>query len=630
MILRQPLYFALVRYNEKYNTSSNYGGGYLFTTSLSVTQNMNWESVKKPLLEGLANQYYGEPKMYHYPVLSWQDENGNELKDSDLVGTNNRYFYTLFKKEDGTPYRVDADYDKGPLTEGTHTIEVKNVDNGVIIAYTEIGDEVTYIPLGEKVTLPKNTRIRLYAQGYEMTEDDKDWEGKLTSLKLVSGDTEKDIANGDNYYTIKLNKDYTVEAAFIKTTEIQRKRSKFNFYTDRANVPGKYSSTVELGILAEENSYKYQKLDPSEYTLRIANEEDFFKAGISSDRYEGDLFTYENGILSSKGELALGYYEVPFVITYQGQDLLYDEVYEDAYSAYVGIGATNSFYHGVVKLGDQYETDNGTYHIGQVRFEKDGKENWGMVEALLDPSKTPQMYGYKFVGWQNYKGEAYKADSALVSKSENSSYYYAFDMFVKADDEKTPYEAPKATTDGQKPLEPNNPDNPNNPGGNNGNGSGSSSGGSGGSRRRVVGGSSGNSYTMTGNWVAGENGWRFLKSSGEYAANTWGWINNQYYYFDAQGNMATGWQFINGCWYYLNPAQGSQQGIMVVGVIYDPVYNAYFYTNSSGAMVTGWHQVNQNWYYFNPISDGRQGTLLADTYIDGYYVGADGAWIPSN
>ena len=65
----------------------------------------------------------------------------------------------------------------------------------------------------------------------------------------------------------------------------------------------------------------------------------------------------------------------------------------------------------------------------------------------------------------------------------------------------------------------------------------------GGSRRHVVGGdSSRNSYTMTGSWVAGENGWCFLKSSGEYAANTWGWINNQYYYFDAQGNMATGWQ----------------------------------------------------------------------------------------
>lgn len=30
------------------------------------------------------------------------------------------------------------------------------------------------------------------------------------------------------------------------------------------------------------------------------------------------------------------------------------------------------------------------------------------------------------------------------------------------------------------------------------------------------------------------------------------------------------------------------------------------------------------------VSDGRQGALLADTVIDGYYVGADGAWVSGN
>lgn len=47
-------------------------------------------------------------------------------------------------------------------------------------------------------------------------------------------------------------------------------------------------------------------------------------------------------------------------------------------------------------------------------------------------------------------------------------------------------------------------------------------------------------------------------------------------------------------------------------------------------MVTGWYQVADKWYYFNPVSDGRQGALLADTVIDGYYVGADGAWVSGN
>lgn len=138
---------------------------------------------------------------------------------------------------------------------------------------------------------------------------------------------------------------------------------------------------------------------------------------------------------------------------------------------------------------------------------------------------------------------------------------------------------------------------------------------------------------MTGNWVLGANGvWTFTKSDGQKAVNTWGWINGQYYYFDANGNMVTGWQFINGQWYYLNPAEGSLQGAMVVGVIYDPVYNAYFYANPSGAMVTGWNQVNQKWYYFSPVNDGVHvtGALLSGTYVDGYYLGADGAWVSGN
>lgn len=636
------LYLALVRYNEKYDNGTSYGTSSLFTDYISVTQNMNWESVREPLLNGLEEQYYGAPKMYNYPILSWQDENGNELKDSDAVGADNHYFYSLFKKADGTAYHVDAKYDEGPLTDDEYTITIKNVDNGVIIAYTEIGDEEIYIPLEEKVTLPAGTRVTLYAQGYGRLDGDAEWEGKLTSLKLISEKEEKNIANDeDNYYRIKLDKNYTVEAAFTKVVETQWKRSKFNFYTDRATVAGKYSSKVELGVLTEENGREYQKLDPSEYKLRIATEEDFFKAGVSSERYDGDLFTYENGVLNSKGELALDSYEVPFVITYQDQDWLYNEASDNTvYSEVISIGATNSFYHGVVKQGDQYETDNGSDYIGQVRFEKDGNENWGTVEALLDSSKVPQMYGYKFAGWQNYKGEAYKADSALASENENANHYYAFDMFVKADDESKPYEAPKATIDDKQPVEPdkpedpNNPENPGNNGGNNG-GNGGSSGGSGGggSRRHVVGGgSSTNSYSMTGNWVMGENGWTFVKSDGQKAANTWGWINGQYYYFDAQGNMATGWQFINGQWYYLNPAEGSLQGAMIVGVIYDPVYNAYFYANASGAMVTGWYQVGANWYYFSPVNDGVhvQGALLSGTYVDGYYLGADGAWIPSN
>lgn len=633
-------YSALVRYDEKNN--SRIGMSVYSTNILAPAADMTWKDVHELLEGGLKEQNYGNglPRMYNYPILSWQDENGNELKDSDIIKGNSNDFYTLFKKEDGTAYRVDAKYDDDPLTDTEYKVLVKNVDNGYLLAYTGNWNDKTYIPLDEEVTLPAGTKISLDPQGYSMTEDDKDWEGELTSLKLISGNEEKDIFDAeDGSYTINLDKDYTIEATFTKVLESEQERSKFSFHAEPKDTVGKYSSSVEVSLLSEDGNNNYQKLDPSSYTLRIANEDDFFKAGIDSDNYDGELFTYENGTLSSKEELGLDSYRIPFVITYQGQDWFYNEVYENAYSASVSVGVTTNFYHGSVKFGDQYQQRNGSRSIESVRFEKDGKENWSTAEALFDTANTPKMHGYKFVGWQNYKGEEYKADSPLVCEYENARYYTAFDKFVKADDETKPYEAPKATTDDKKPIEPdkpedpNNPENPGNNGGNNGGNGGSSGGSGGGSRRHVVGGgSSTNSYSMTGNWVMGENGWTFVKSDGQKAANTWGWINGQYYYFDAQGNMATGWQFINGQWYYLNPAEGSLQGAMIVGVIYDPVYNAYFYANASGAMVTGWYQVGANWYYFSPVNDGVhvQGALLSGTYVDGYYLGADGAWIPSN
>lgn len=133
--------------------------------------------------------------------------------------------------------------------------------------------------------------------------------------------------------------------------------------------------------------------------------------------------------------------------------------------------------------------------------------------------------------------------------------------------------------------------------------------------------------TMNGKWVVGDNGWKFLKDNGEYATNTWGYIKGQWYFFDAQGNMVTGWYFINDQWYYMNPAEGSLQGAMLTGWVQDPNYNGWFYLNASGAMLSGWNQIGGKWYYMNPISDGTKGIMAANTYIDSYYVGADGVWI---
>ncbi|MFR7520305.1 MAG: hypothetical protein ACLUVD_11345 [Mediterraneibacter faecis] len=60
------------------------------------------------------------------------------------------------------------------------------------------------------------------------------------------------------------------------------------------------------------------------------------------------------------------------------------------------------------------------------------------------------------------------------------------------------------------------------------------------------------------------------------------------------GAMLTGWQYINGTWYYMN---------------------------SSGAMLTEWQCIGGKWYYF--YSDG---SMASNIWIDGtYYVESSGA-----
>lgn len=112
-----------------------------------------------------------------------------------------------------------------------------------------------------------------------------------------------------------------------------------------------------------------------------------------------------------------------------------------------------------------------------------------------------------------------------------------------------------------------------------------------------------------------------------------GWIREGYsfhgdtydtwYYADDSGNLVTGWQYINGKWYYFDKAFrmyadgvyqiGSKSyyfypsGAMGVGWIaytYDfgdgTDNTIWYYADSSGALVSGWKWINGAWYYFYP------------------------------
>lgn len=60
--------------------------------------------------------------------------------------------------------------------------------------------------------------------------------------------------------------------------------------------------------------------------------------------------------------------------------------------------------------------------------------------------------------------------------------------------------------------------------------------------------------SYAGSWQADGANWRYQNDDASYAAGGWAAINDNWYYFDADGYMKTGWVLDNQSWYYLNPS----------------------------------------------------------------------------
>lgn len=90
--------------------------------------------------------------------------------------------------------------------------------------------------------------------------------------------------------------------------------------------------------------------------------------------------------------------------------------------------------------------------------------------------------------------------------------------------------------------------------------------------------------------------------------------------------LTTG-EWVDGGDYYRLP--NTEYG---TGWVYDPDTEGYYYMDSTGRIVTGWQQIDGQYYYFYTQEDGDEdedhdrGHMASDTTIDGYYVNADGVW----
>ncbi|MFD0769845.1 hypothetical protein ACFQZ1_13610 [Bacillus sp. CGMCC 1.60114] len=123
--------------------------------------------------------------------------------------------------------------------------------------------------------------------------------------------------------------------------------------------------------------------------------------------------------------------------------------------------------------------------------------------------------------------------------------------------------------------------------------------------------------------VVAPSGWYSLKGIWYYVDPTTntlkkGWLsyNGYWYFLDQNGAMKSGWQSIDNHWYYLNAPSGDMQ------VGWKQLDGKWYYLNNSGVMQTGWVSTGGKWYYFYD-----SGEMAHDTYVNGYWLGSDGAWV---
>lgn len=102
----------------------------------------------------------------------------------------------------------------------------------------------------------------------------------------------------------------------------------------------------------------------------------------------------------------------------------------------------------------------------------------------------------------------------------------------------------------------------------------------------------------------------YINASGKPAFDQWVLADGAWYWMNAQGNPATGWQQVSGKWYFLDGSGKMQTGWV------RPSGSTWYWLKPSGAMGEGWLLDGGSWYYLKPGS-GAMAT--------GWYL-VDGEW----
>lgn len=141
----------------------------------------------------------------------------------------------------------------------------------------------------------------------------------------------------------------------------------------------------------------------------------------------------------------------------------------------------------------------------------------------------------------------------------------------------------------------------------------------------------GDSQNLNIGWTYTQYAHYYCKDENRIKVTGWQQIDGKWFYFDPSNyDMQTGWLNDGGSWYYLTgPSdlpKGKLQAKYGFGAMQTGWLNKddkWYFLNNNGSMNANcWLKINGKWYYFY-----GDGTMAADTTIDGYRVGSDGAWI---
>ena len=110
----------------------------------------------------------------------------------------------------------------------------------------------------------------------------------------------------------------------------------------------------------------------------------------------------------------------------------------------------------------------------------------------------------------------------------------------------------------------------------------------------------------------GKSGWS------DWSDSVWAEYHEQKTFDQAPAHIKTGWHRDDGGWWY-----ASADGQFPVSS-WMMIENCWYFFDERGYRVTGWVKWKDLWYYM-----GSSGAMCTNTRTpDGYYVGADGVWIP--